>query len=205
MQMTIKRIIAHGCSFTYGQELDDPSTQAWPALIAKELNVELVNLAQPGYSNDGVVQDLVEFDLKDGDFVTIGWTTNQRLLFVDNEGWYTTMVFEGDTDYRAQVTNLLLKTTSLKWLYTRWLTQVLLMQSYFNDKHIPFLFFNTFENFQGEHKLVDSIDTIRFFGLRDFAFHRFSDQYPRHPGYHPGFEAHKAFSEVLLKEIYALL
>ena len=41
-----------GDSFTYGQELEDPSTQAWPILLAKQLGYELINEGRPGVGNE---------------------------------------------------------------------------------------------------------------------------------------------------------
>lgn len=51
-EVKITHLVTIGCSFTFCQGLDSPSTQGWPALVAKKLNVPLVNLALPGVGND---------------------------------------------------------------------------------------------------------------------------------------------------------
>ena len=51
-KLKITHVVTIGCSWTYCQGLDNPSTQGWPALVAKKLNVPLVNLAVPGAGND---------------------------------------------------------------------------------------------------------------------------------------------------------
>lgn len=51
-EVEITHIVTIGCSFTFCQGLDSPSIQGWPALVAKKLNVPLVNLAAPGVGND---------------------------------------------------------------------------------------------------------------------------------------------------------
>jgi hypothetical protein len=51
-KLEITHLVTIGCSFTYCQGLTSPSTQGWPALVAKKLNIPLVNLAVPGVGND---------------------------------------------------------------------------------------------------------------------------------------------------------
>lgn len=50
--MEITHLVTIGCSWTFCQGLESPSTQGWPALVAKQLNIPLVNLALPGEGND---------------------------------------------------------------------------------------------------------------------------------------------------------
>ena len=86
-----KTLWAFGCSETFGLFLPDaipekvnldgsigipPSNLAWPSLLAKHLGYECKNLAQPGNSNKGIVQDIIScIDLiKPNDIVCIQWT-----------------------------------------------------------------------------------------------------------------------------------
>lgn len=57
----ISHIVANGCSYTYGQELDDPKTQSWPALLAKKMNLNLVNIARPASGNDAILRRTVDY------------------------------------------------------------------------------------------------------------------------------------------------
>lgn len=95
-----KTLWAFGCSETFGSFLPDaipkvnldgsidilPSSLAWPSLLAKHLGYECKNLAQPGNSNKGIVQDIIScIDLiKPNDIVCIQWT------FVVRNNVYTT-------------------------------------------------------------------------------------------------------------------
>jgi len=55
----IRLLAANGCSFTRGQELKDPATEAWPAVLATALGVPCVNLASDGASNRRIVRTTV--------------------------------------------------------------------------------------------------------------------------------------------------
>lgn len=196
----LNRLITHGCSFTYGEELIDPKNQSWPAVLSRALNVELINLAKCAYSNDGIIHDIVTFDFKEGDLVIIGWTHTHRLMFVDNNGWYTTLPFYNNVSeykHRETIAKLILETSSDKWLYERWLGQVLLLQHYFNSKKIPFLFFNVFNNFDNHHPLINLINKSTFVEWETFNFYEFSkgSLLPRN---HPDINAHNALAQKLL-------
>ena len=51
-------LVTIGDSFTYGTELRD-SGYAWPYQLAARLDMQCVNLAQPGASNDFIVRSAV--------------------------------------------------------------------------------------------------------------------------------------------------
>lgn len=91
----MKRIIAVGCSFTYGHGLEDchydgtpnaddhtaiftPSKTAWPNLLAAMLNVDCVNLSEPGASNKYIAHRITEFDINSEDLVVVCWTHFSR-------------------------------------------------------------------------------------------------------------------------------
>ena len=61
----ISHIVTNGCSFTYGAELEDPVNQAWPAIVAKKLNVPIVNIARPSIGNDAICRRTYEYFYED--------------------------------------------------------------------------------------------------------------------------------------------
>jgi len=91
------RLVAFGCSNTYGQGLHDcylnggpgphPSKYAWPAQLAKELNCDVVNLGSPGASNRYIWHRVVNFDYEPDDLVIVHWTLIHRytVLFKDRD------------------------------------------------------------------------------------------------------------------------
>lgn len=74
-KLEITHLVTIGCSFTYCQGLTSPSTQGWPALVAKKLNVPLVNLALPGVGNDFIHRVSHEYIYRN-------LPTNSKPLFV---------------------------------------------------------------------------------------------------------------------------
>lgn len=87
------RIIAFGCSYTYGHGLPDccdnsgqpgnqPSQFAFPALLAKKLNCECINLGKSGNSNKEIWNDVLNFQFKKNDISIITWTYYDRFCII---------------------------------------------------------------------------------------------------------------------------
>lgn len=76
--MTTRRLVTFGDSFTYGHYLPDHSTQSWPALLADKMNLEIVNMADPGASNIEILSALLTFNFNANDLVIVGWTFIER-------------------------------------------------------------------------------------------------------------------------------
>lgn len=61
MSINISHLVVIGCSFSYGQGLDNPKEDAWPAILANKLSVPVVNLSTPGGGNDRIMRKLFEY------------------------------------------------------------------------------------------------------------------------------------------------
>lgn len=59
--MKITHIVANGCSWTYGQGLENIKEQNFVTLLGKKLNVPVVNLAMTGCGNDSIVRRTYEY------------------------------------------------------------------------------------------------------------------------------------------------
>lgn len=80
------RLVTFGCSNTYGVALENPSLEAWPAILGNELGVEVINNAVPGSSNLEILYNILKFDFKKDDLVIIMWTiVNRDYLFYDQQ------------------------------------------------------------------------------------------------------------------------
>ena len=101
----MSRLIAFGCSYTYGHGLADchiepnlfglnPSKLAWPNLLANMLDLEPVNCSNPGASNIHILWKLLNFDFKDDDLCVIMWTHFGRLPYSNLK--YNSSIIEWD-------------------------------------------------------------------------------------------------------------
>lgn len=220
----IRRLITHGCSFTYGQELADPKTCSWPALLANKLNLELVNLAQPAYANDLILQDIVSESInpKVGtpgermawdyhDLVIIGWSSHLRLGFIDEAGWYSIRPSAPDNrGYRQDINKLLMTTLDTEWLYDRWLQQVILAQEYLRNRYAHYLMFSAFDNLshiKRKHKLHEKIIKRNFLGWPNEQMTDWTYKCPVGPEQHPLEQGHEIVAEKIfakLQDLYGL-
>lgn len=85
----MNRLVAFGCSLTYGHGLPDcfippydpgeePSKLAWPQLVADKLNLECINLSSPGSSNKRIWHNIINFEFEKNDLVFIMWSYKER-------------------------------------------------------------------------------------------------------------------------------
>lgn len=95
----MNRIVAFGCSHTYGMGLEDsfieedllkpatsPSKLAWPALLADKLGYTCSNQSIPAGSNLEILYSILDFKFQEGDKVVVGWTTPLRDVVINPEG-----------------------------------------------------------------------------------------------------------------------
>ncbi len=90
------RLIAFGCSLTYGHGLADcwdpiaktptskPSSFAWPSVVAKQLKRECINTSFPGASNKEILFKIQNFDFHNDDIVCILWTFPERSCIIQS-------------------------------------------------------------------------------------------------------------------------
>lgn len=90
----MNRLIAFGCSFTYGEALPDnvslrynikPSQYAWPNILANKMGLECVNMGECGASNKKICHNIHHFDFQQNDFIVIMWTTDNRSCVFHNQ------------------------------------------------------------------------------------------------------------------------
>lgn len=73
-------LLTVGDSFTYGDELANRETQAWPYLLANAMNTTVLNMGQGGASNDYIFRTAIEETAKRKfDLVIVGWAEFSRM------------------------------------------------------------------------------------------------------------------------------
>jgi hypothetical protein len=92
------RLVAFGCSFTYGDALPDTwpvhqpgqtsSKFAWPAVLGKLLDMDVNNRGRSGASNFEILFNILNYDFKSTDIVIIMWSFPERdMLFNKSRPW----------------------------------------------------------------------------------------------------------------------
>lgn len=54
-------LLVNGCSYTYGDELDNPEQERWSTFLGDLRSTEVVNIAQPGSSNSKIYRDTLNY------------------------------------------------------------------------------------------------------------------------------------------------
>ena len=85
----MKKLLAIGDSFTYGDELTD-RTDAWPYLLGKKLGYNVTNRGVRASGNTKMVRSLVEENINDYELVVIAWSGFDRIEFADECGIWET-------------------------------------------------------------------------------------------------------------------
>lgn len=85
-----EKIIAYGCSHTFGHGLINPDEELWVAKIAKTLNFELDNRGLYSVSNDWILRQILETDPSDFEnaLVLILWSHNERREMIINDEYF---------------------------------------------------------------------------------------------------------------------
>ena len=211
MPKILNRIITHGCSFTYGEELSDPALSSWPRLLADNLGTELINLAKPGYNNDGIIQDILRLNLNMDDLVIICWTSYIRMMFNDKDGWFTLMPHNKMNEtfqYRSTLIKHFMDAVDDKWLYQRWLTQIILLQNYLESQHVKWLFLSAFDNQHQYNKyrkhfidILPKISSSNFVDWPNGGITEWVYPSPLGPRGHPLEEGHKKVADKLASAV----
>lgn len=86
----MSRLIAFGCSLTYGHGLSDcikqpynepgdtASEQAFPTIVSRKLNRTCINLSRPGASNKEIWNNAVNYKYDSKDIVLVHWSYPDR-------------------------------------------------------------------------------------------------------------------------------
>lgn len=215
--MEITHLVVNGCSWTYCQGLEDPKTQGWPALLAKKLNIPVVNLAVPGSGNDTIHRRIYEYyfdDLPNNSkpLYIIGWSQPWR-----REAWcrkyyhkylpegYATLMFPDKKPKNFYEAALLDNWNEEDFLRRTMLYQ-LSLDALFKSKNIPNLatFFAEYENQESEpilEKYKNIVDYLKNSTNTISPAYRLTYQYEKLPCGHEGHEAMEVTANYLYDAI----
>lgn len=170
------KIYANGCSFTYGEELVNPSAFAWPVLVASKMNAEINNDAVSGGTNYRTLYRTIKSSCNNYDLYLIAWTDYSRFTVYKSDNNF-------EVNFNIQLKNNLYKNLSefntwgamyYKYWYNElyafklWLQQIIQLQSILKNKN--YLMVNTFPNnltawLVEKSKFIESVKSLIKFDL----------------------------------------
>ena len=168
-------ILFNGCSWTYGDELDDPILEGYPHLLADKLNLPFKNLGRNGRSNDSIFHSTMSYLLEEHPkLVIVQWTHPPRFGFLEGDEWsdhipksFVSHIFsyavkdeDGNKDYK--VCNI--EDDLVNSSYLRMYTYMISLEHYCRLNKIPYIAYSNYTRvpkanlipFKKDYKLITS-------------------------------------------------
>lgn len=204
-----------GDSFTYGQELANPAQDAWPVVLAKKLNMSVLNEGRPGVGNEYIIKQTIKAVVKHKPkLVVVAWTSCGRQEHADECGVYDiwpgcdSKAFSkdrsGKLEYRHELIKYITTHNNDEHEYRRWLRQVILLQSFLQNQQQDYIMCNVFDNQHrfGKHYRYNQgyyelIDHTRFAGWPNDGMVEWAYGTPHGSSGHPLEQGHQRIAEKL--------
>jgi hypothetical protein len=177
------KLYFNGCSFTYGEELENPQQSAWPTLVASYLKHDFLNDAISGNSNEHIVYKTL-LNVDNYDYFFIAWTHNVRFteynpvdnfeihfnpaLSLDPSNYHSNDLKKNYSKYKKYGEMYYKHWFNELYEFKKWLQQIILLQSFFKVHNKKYLMLNTTNNqlpawLQSREKFVDSTRSLLSF------------------------------------------
>jgi hypothetical protein len=209
----MSRLIAFGCSHTYGHGLPDcfippyepgkiPSKLAWPNHLAKLMNIDnVVNKSLCGSSCKEIWNEILKFNFEEDDVVFILWSFRDRsCVFTDEYPDPCSGIIKilpGDESKHSKIFYKMFYSDIDRDLDFSLRTDH--CSRYLKSLNLKF--YNLYVNHM-ENVILSSWNSTHFLNV---CFLDFLENYPRaYDGSHAGLEANQAFAASVFKEITAL-
>lgn len=202
-------IYAIGDSFTYGDEL--PSQEfAWPALLGKKLNKEVVNKGRPATGNNRMMKRAIDAVIDKSELIIIGWSDCNRQEFADEKGIFDIWAGRNfksfhDDSHRIGLIKYMTAYDTPEFYYAKWLRQIILVQSLCKLHNIPCVMFISCGADESHNlysyqftKLLNAIDHSFFVSDMSTSVAEWTWGTPHGPNGHPLEQGH----EIIANKIY---
>lgn len=172
------KIYVNGCSFVYGDELDDRANQSWPALLGQKFNATVVNDAMLGGSNARTVYRTIKHLDQDFDLYVIAWTFDHKFTFYKSDSnievnfnpKLNDLTYGSEDYYRIWGRTLYQTWYNRLYGFKLWLQQILQLQAmlYLHDRR--YLMINATDNNLSrwsvdQDQFIDSVKSLINFDI----------------------------------------
>jgi hypothetical protein len=147
------KVYFNGCSHTYGDDLQFPETDAWPAVLARQKEYDFVNFSISGNTNDNIKYQTIKH-ADNFDKFYIAWTYTSRFTRYRSDNNHSVnfnpmlkhslygkdyeFTEYGKLHYRTWHNEL--------FAFKIWLQDIILVQRFLESKNKPYLMINTDNN-----------------------------------------------------------
>lgn len=164
------KLLASGCSLIYGSELADErqhnqhSQLTYPALLAKQKNLEYKCVAHPANGNDAIARSIVKNLDETVALVVVNWSYLGRFEFNLREwGWRNFKshnLYEPISKQTEQLRKYFFSEVTPVYNYYKYLQEIVFVQDYLKVRNIPYIFstadydpinYNTISKLDPEH------------------------------------------------------
>ena len=214
------KVLTIGDSFTYGAELAIPNKTSWPAILAKDNDWLLLNLARGGASNDRSLRILFDQIDNNYDLIIVGWTYPERfeVNMNNNQG----LKDIEPVDVSISVAGKREWTWALDYYsnhydrlhnYQKYFREVIMLQSYLTQRNQKYLFCNvtgllsdlgdhSYNQFTKKLKhLIDQINPAYYVGWPNEGMVEWAYGCPKGQGGHFLEEGHQRVAEKINEHI----
>jgi lysophospholipase L1-like esterase len=207
------KLYTFGDSFTYGEELKDPCSQSWPALVANRLDSHLTNRSLPGCSNQYIVKkvmsEVANLTHSSEKLFLIAWTSCGRMEFSDNDGVFdiwpgTQRRWKIPVPYRETLMKYITVHNNIEHQYRNWLRQCILLQEFLVNRKIDYRFLIAFDNHTLNQKYWNTadpynklLDTKKFIGWPDTSLMEMMGDCAKGARGHPLDEGHMRIANTI--------
>jgi hypothetical protein len=146
----MKKLLASGCSFIFGDELEDqqgnnPSNSTFTALLAQDLGLEYRCVAVSGSGSDSHVRQVIENVDQDTGLVVVGWSYAGRFDFNFNKlGWQEIRHVSTRPNWIKDIIEPFHRqfygNLTLQYQWYHYAKDIVFLQQWLTAKDIPYLF-----------------------------------------------------------------
>jgi len=202
-----KIIFTNGDSFTFGDELEHPFSECWPAKLGEITRLQVVNFARSGAANNRIVETTKNF-FNDLARLSVFNTGKRKSLNSVTEiecaviQW-TSYIRLGPNETIPK--NIVLGENEKNYLLDNFFVQIRELQDFFESRRIPYLMLNAFDNEkvipQCNSEFKDLVDDKYFIGWPNQAIVNWVYGMDHGPKGHPGKLAHAEIAEIIYENI----
>ena len=221
-KLEITHLVTVGCSWTYCQGLENITRDGWPGLVARELNIPLVNLGTPGVGNDNIHRRTYEYL-----YQNLPTNSNPLFIIAWSQPWRKEAWFEGHgtapikrlfSEYNVvsmpedkpqnHYESALLENWDEEDFYRKTLLHKLSLINLFKANNVPYLMTN-FCSHLPPIKVMNKINT-HYGNMWDTMindpgkitdFYKISNELPKLPCGHEGIEGNRVIADYSISEI----